>query len=230
MNKTSLEDKRLSWKAKGILAYMLSKPDNWIFHIDELIRHSTDGKASFRSGFKELKTHGYVKRIRKRNKKGTFDWETVVYEKPHTDFPLVDKPQMEKPVVDNRTLLSTDELSTDELSIKEKETNIICDLFDHYLSKKIINHNKLTNPMKSAVKARLKDYSYEQLIQAIDNYAIVYKGTGYYFNTKYGFADLMRDKDVRKFIDEADPLNNLKDSHTKTKPKKINLEEFNLDD
>src|SRR5690625_1486003 len=55
MDKTFLNDKSLSWKAKGIMAYMLSKPDDWTFYIDELIKHSTDGKSSFRSGFKELK-------------------------------------------------------------------------------------------------------------------------------------------------------------------------------
>lgn len=104
------------------------------------------------------------------------------------------------------------------------------DLFNHYLSKNIINHKKMTSAMRSAVNARLKDYSFEQLVQAIDNYATVYKGTGYFFTTRYGFADLMRDKDVRRFIDEADPLNNLKDSHSKISTKKINLEEFDLDD
>ena len=29
LDKTFLEDDRLSFKAKGILAYLLSKPDNW---------------------------------------------------------------------------------------------------------------------------------------------------------------------------------------------------------
>ena len=29
MDKSFLEDTRLSYKAKGILAYLLSKPDNW---------------------------------------------------------------------------------------------------------------------------------------------------------------------------------------------------------
>ncbi len=103
---------------------------------------------------------------------------------------------------------------------KEKENkdipdNRIRDLFNHYLSKSIIQHQKMTSAMKTATKARLKDYSYEQLIQAIDNYAVVYQGDEYWFNTKYGFADLMRDKDVRKFIDDAEPLNNFLDGSYK---------------
>lgn len=107
-----------------------------------------------------------------------------------------------------------------ELDIElEKESNKeivakapIRDLFDHYISKNIIRHSKVTSTMKTAVGARLKDYSYEQLMQAIDNYAIVYADDAYWFSTKYGFADLMRDKDVRKFIDDAEPLKNFLDN------------------
>ncbi|MEN1968989.1 phage replisome organizer N-terminal domain-containing protein [Lentibacillus sp. N15] len=91
---------------------------------------------------------------------------------------------------------------------KDKPDNRIRDLFNHYLSKNIIKHKKMTSPMRTAANARLRDYPYEQLIQAIDNYAVVYQGKEYWFSTKYGFADLMRDKDIRKFIDDADPLNN----------------------
>lgn len=104
-----------------------------------------------------------------------------------------------------------------ELEVElEKESNKdivdkspIESLYEHYLTKGIINHTKITGPMKSAIKARLKDYSYEQLVQAIDNYATVYKSDKYFFHTKYGLTDLMRDKDIRRFIDDAEPLKNL---------------------
>ena len=124
LDKTFLDDNSLSWKAKGIMAYMLSKPDDWTFYLDELMRHSTDGKASFRSGFKELQDAGYVQRVKHRKEDGTFRWETIVYEQPHTDFPQVDnpsveKPQVEKPSMDNRKLLNNDLLSNDELNNKE---------------------------------------------------------------------------------------------------------------
>lgn len=79
-------------------------------------------------------------------------------------------------------------------------------LFKHYQSKGIINHKNMNGPMVSAANARLKDYSFEQLRQAIDNYAKIYSNDDYWFNAKYAFADLMRDKDIRKFIDDADPL------------------------
>ncbi|GEM02882.1 phage replisome organizer, putative, N-terminal region [Halolactibacillus halophilus] len=102
-----------------------------------------------------------------------------------------------------------------ELDIElEKEKDIVRDLFDHFLSQGIIQHKKLTNTMRSATKARLKDYSFDELKQAINNYAMVFKSEKHWFTHKYTFADLMRDKDIRKFVDEADPINNFaKDSY-----------------
>lgn len=104
---------------------------------------------------------------------------------------------------------------------ESKENKEIHDLFDHYLSKSIIQHSKITEPMKRAIRGRLKDYTLEDLKKAIDNYAVIYAGDEYWFTHKYPLADLMRDKDIRKFLDEADPLNNFrKGGQTQAKPKK----------
>ena len=118
MNRTALNDKRLSWKAKGIMAYLLSMPDDWVFYMEELMTHAADGRDSFRSGFNELKKAGYVERkpIKDEATKKIKEWETIVHEipiEPLTDIPEVEKPltgnpQMEKPQVENPTLLSTD--------------------------------------------------------------------------------------------------------------------------
>src|SRR5699024_4062707 len=116
MNKDFLDNKKLSWKAKGIMAYMLSKPDDWTFYLDELQKHSTEGRTSFRAGFDELKKQGYVKKVRKRKKDGTFEWQTILYESPHVGFPHMDKPHTDNPLMDNQTLLSINELSIEELN------------------------------------------------------------------------------------------------------------------
>lgn len=214
MDRTALQDKRISWKAKGIMAHLLSMPDDWVFYMNELLKYSTDGEASFRAGFKELTKFGYVKRYPIREGSRIVRWETVVFENPLlSDFQQVENQDVENLDiesldVENQVLLSTDlELSTDSLLSTDK-TNSFRDLFDHYISKDIIKHSKITSGMKTAANARLKDYTFEQLIQVIDNYAAIYKSEKYWFSTKYGFADLMRDKDVRKFIDDADPFNN----------------------
>ena len=55
MDKGFLNDDRLSFKAKGILAYLLFKPDNWKVIIKDLINHAKDGKKAVYNGLRELK-------------------------------------------------------------------------------------------------------------------------------------------------------------------------------
>jgi len=130
-----------------------------------------------------------------------------------------ERKKLELPAVAQQSdvsVTSRDETDIDldiELDIdKDKEIDIknkyIRDLFNHYNSKNIIQHKNLNSSIKTAINSRLKDYSFEQLVQAIDNYAIVYSSEDYWFSTKYALADLMRDKDVRKFINDAEPLKN----------------------
>lgn len=81
INRTMLSDKRLSWKAKGILSYLLSMPDDWQVYSTEIQRHATDGIDSLSSGLKELIKLGYIKRTRRRNNKGHFEgYEYVIHE------------------------------------------------------------------------------------------------------------------------------------------------------
>lgn len=119
MNKTALHDPRLSWKAKGLHAYMLSMPDDWKFYDDELEKHAKDGKDALKSAIKELKQYGYMRRERRKNEQGKFEWETVVYEEPYTENPSMEKPSMEKPSMENPSLLNNKELNNNLLSNKE---------------------------------------------------------------------------------------------------------------
>lgn len=121
LNKTALNDDRLSWKAKGLHAYMLSKPDDWVFHDTELQKHAKDGRDALKTAIKELKDLGYMKRIRHRGESGKFIYETVVYEIPQLDLPSTEKPYTdnpvpEKPLTENPKLLSNDVLNNDLLS------------------------------------------------------------------------------------------------------------------
>ncbi|KAA9300767.1 MULTISPECIES: hypothetical protein [Aerococcus] len=74
----------LSWKAKGILAYLLSLPDDWVIRIETVKDQATDGKTSFRSGWTELVKEGYIERLPVRHATGNRIkfWKTIVYERP----------------------------------------------------------------------------------------------------------------------------------------------------
>lgn len=83
VHKNFIHDKKLTFKAKGILLYLLSRPDDWQIYETEILNHTMDGKDSLKSGIKELEEVGYITRTRKRNNKGHLNgYEYLVYEHP----------------------------------------------------------------------------------------------------------------------------------------------------
>ena len=83
ISKVPLEDGRLSWKARGLLSYLLSKPDNWTVVVAHLVKEAPDGRDSVRAGLRELEDAGYIRRTKKQGHDGQFDGvETEVFEEP----------------------------------------------------------------------------------------------------------------------------------------------------
>ena len=82
IHKAVFEDKKLSWAAKGLLGYLLSKPDNWKVRYSDLIKHGPAKRHAIRRIVKELEEYGYIQRNKIRNKDGTFTWHVDVYESP----------------------------------------------------------------------------------------------------------------------------------------------------
>lgn len=119
-----LKDNRLSWKAKGIIAYVQMLPPNWALNMRDLTNRATDGRDSLYSGIKELEKYGYCAKIMRRNPDGTIAGyayeicdkavfqpitENPVTDAPQTDFPDTDKPDTEKPGTENPTLINTND-------------------------------------------------------------------------------------------------------------------------
>lgn len=130
IDKAFLEDTRLSYKAKGMLAYLLSKPDNWKVIVTNLVNNSTDGKASIYAGLKELKDCGYYEKKPIRNEDGTriMRWESTVYEVPIsllTDFQDIENLDIENLFIENREHNNnyiTKELDINNNHVKSSQT------------------------------------------------------------------------------------------------------------
>lgn len=56
----AVEDTRLSLRAKGLLLYLLSRPDDWRVYPNQLATISTDGITTVRSCLRELRRCGYA--------------------------------------------------------------------------------------------------------------------------------------------------------------------------
>jgi hypothetical protein len=82
LNRTSLRDERLSFKAKGIHAAMLSYDDRYEFRRDELIKIAADGVDSLKAGLKELKELGYITITPEKTNGVVVRWMTRIYETP----------------------------------------------------------------------------------------------------------------------------------------------------
>lgn len=125
MSRETAQDVTLSYKARGILAYLLSKPDSWEWQETDLIEHGPDGKHAIRSGLKELKEAGYLTSKPERDPEtGEFRWVKTIHERPVSidrkpdngdtiDRKPGDGPLSGFPSTDNRPLDNTDRENTD---------------------------------------------------------------------------------------------------------------------
>ena len=89
----------------------------------------------------------------------------------------------------NTTPLDTN-LATPKESIK-KVKEIYIELFNLWNDLRIIIHKKLTGDMKQAIDSARKDYSQEEIGQAMQNYAVIVKGPEYYFDHRWTLADFL---------------------------------------
>lgn len=103
INNSVFFDTTLSYKAKGLLAQMLSIDSNpkwnevWDWSVSGLVKLSSDGKSSVDSGIKELEEHGYLKRAQMRDAQGHMcGYSYDIYESPFTENPKTDMPTSEK--------------------------------------------------------------------------------------------------------------------------------------
>ncbi len=68
---TTARDANLSFKARGILVYLMSLPSNWKTNLQHLAKQSSkDGRIAIASGIQELITEGYARRVTLRDGAG----------------------------------------------------------------------------------------------------------------------------------------------------------------
>jgi hypothetical protein len=97
IDRRPIDNPALSFKAKGILTYLMSRPDGWEVSVTDLVNHSIDGDDSVRSGLKELRKAGHMKQTRTRESGRITGFLIEVYELPHADLQDMEKPDMENP-------------------------------------------------------------------------------------------------------------------------------------
>ena len=84
IHKDFTENQELTWAAKGLMMYILSRPDNWKINQTDLIKRSSCGEAVVRKALWNLMEQGYIYYYAERENGKIKEWVYEVYE--HPDF------------------------------------------------------------------------------------------------------------------------------------------------
>ncbi len=131
MSNYHLRDKKLSYKAKGLLSFMLSLPDDWDYSLAGLCSISKEGRDGIRSILKELQEYHYLEIEKLRGEKGYFEYNYLIYEIPHfvelendKEYPDTENPHLEYPGVEEPTQINTNIINTKKQIDKDDKTKL----------------------------------------------------------------------------------------------------------
>jgi len=161
-----LNDKEISLKAKGIYAYMLSKPTDWNFTIKSMSKQLKEGSDAIMNALNELKIKGWL--VYNKNTNGSGVYELLYFpnsenpnkaqpkpENPNQGFPNLGKPERinNKDYTSNKDLYKKEDFLKDWNSIRQSilkkpshcnrinftDVNKLNDIILHYKVKDIQN-------------------------------------------------------------------------------------------
>jgi hypothetical protein len=88
-------------------------------------------------------------------------------------------------------------------TIYTNTNNIYTDILEYWNDKKIIVHKKITNDIQNAISKALKNYSNEEIVQAIDIYSEILR-SDFYFNHKWSLKDFLnRRNGISTFMEDG---------------------------
>ena len=166
-----LNDSRISFKAKGLYAYMYSKPDNWNFTIKSIASQNKDGIDSVSSALKELKQYGWVEYEKHSDGTGSY---YLLDELPKTENPNQENPNQGFPnkgksmCINNKDTTNNKDTNNKDLYTRERLQDIRLRRFIMILKSKVPNEYKL----------KIKDISFDKVnssLEEIENNNLAYQ-------------------------------------------------------
>jgi hypothetical protein len=82
VDRRAINDTNLSFRARGLLVWLLDKPDGWRVNSTEIAQHCKEGRDAIRACLSELEAGGYLSRERVRTDAGKWITESVLREIP----------------------------------------------------------------------------------------------------------------------------------------------------
>ena len=206
-----LRDKELSLKAKGLLATILSLPENWDFSIKGICATIKEGTTAVYSAIDELKERGYCKVVTNRNEKGMIVGnDYTFYEDPNVEnLNMGNQAQINT----NISLPNTKETINKEIKKEEKEIDKSIsksnkELFEEcWLSynrkgskkKALEQWQKISDETKAHILTHIKAYvgsrdrqfqkDFERYLRDKTFNDVVYKGNSIIYDSMDGVGD-----------------------------------------
>ena len=168
-----LRDEQLSFRARGILAAILSRPDNWTIKSNLLAQQGKEGRDAIRSALKELRDANYLHLEKMRNPDGTFTTVQVIYDRP-TTFPQV-APETGNQASENQ---ASDSQASIEVKKRKKEKKISSSSDDDGFTEfwKLYPRKVGKGGAERAWKVAIKKASKETILDGLATYQAIRAG------------------------------------------------------
>lgn len=162
-----LRDNRIGFRAKGVLAYLLSHKSGWRTSLSHLAEVGNDGRDSIRSAVLELEKFGYIirRRLRDKGQLAGAEWELC---DPFDDSPITENPTQENPTQENPTVKNTNIKKINILEDQYKEISIQ-DNFELFW--KMYPRKTGKGLAKTAYLKAIQKIDYQKLWLSCKNYA-----------------------------------------------------------
>lgn len=85
ISNVALADERLSFRARGVLAYLLSRPVGWTATSEGLSKQAKEGRDAVRTALNELLDAGYLIRVKRHDERGQWVTDVHVTDSPATE-------------------------------------------------------------------------------------------------------------------------------------------------
>lgn len=187
MSKTALNDKTLSWKAKGLICYLLSLPEDWKVYVQDLKNRSKDSRDSTRTALNELIEANYIHRETLKRENGQFaGYSYYIYEEPTHEKPTSQQPKTENPTSVNPTLINNEDTevlnNTNNTFNSMGEKNNFVDSYFDKSKKDVLDELKesVKNKEKNSAKKEIISDAILNQLSKFNNHMISKKGKKWY--------------------------------------------------
>ena len=158
-----INDGKISAKAKALYCYLRSKPDSWVFYVEDVKNHFKEGRDAVRGAFKELERLGWLERRQLKEGNLFSGFEIIVRLSPFDTIGQPENQAAENESPENSQYSNTDLNNTDnnikkinkkrtpKVTLKEfeeKNGRLNIEAFKHWIEENHLDLKKVADELE----------------------------------------------------------------------------------